>query len=65
MKTEDELYALMCENWGGTAYSTEVLCIFKNEALAQRAAKLWQGSTPTCDVRYFVEAVEFNNSEEE
>lgn len=58
-----KVYVLMCEMWTGTHYSVEVQEVFKDEELAQRTALAWQGKTPTCDVRYYVEAVDYNDLE--
>ena len=58
-----KVYVLMCEVWGGTNYSTIVQEVFKDEEFARRTALCWQGNHKTCDVRYYVEAVDYNELE--
>jgi len=59
----NKLYVLICENWTGTSYDKELIEIYKDEELAQRVALLCQGKTPVWDVRYYVEAVDYNDLE--
>ena len=57
----NKLYVLICENWTGTSYDKELIEIYKDEELAQRTALISQGKTPVWDVRYYVEAVDYND----
>jgi len=59
----NKLYVLICENWTGTSYDKELIEIYKDEELAQRTALASQGNTPVWDVRYYVEAVDYNDLE--
>lgn len=58
-----KVYVLMCEMWTGTHAAVEVQEVFKDEEFAQRTALAWQGNHKTCDVRYFVETVDYNDLE--
>lgn len=62
-KVNTKVYVLMAECWGGLKYYTELVEVFKDEKLAQRTALVNQGKIPTCDVRYYVEAVDYNGLE--
>jgi hypothetical protein len=57
----NNVYVLACEVWGGSSYGTEIMEVFADEELAHKAVLVWQGNIPTCDTRYFVEVVEFND----
>lgn len=59
----NKLYVLLCENWSGTTYDKELLEIFKDEELARRTALECQGKIPKCDIRYYVEVVDYNDLE--
>lgn len=59
----NKLYVLICENWTGTSYDKELIEIYKDEELAQRTALVSQWKTPVWDVRYYVEAVDYNDLE--
>lgn len=59
----NKVYVLMVERWGGNSYQTEVVEAFKDEEVAHYARIQNQGKLPNCDVRYYVEAVDFNDFE--
>lgn len=58
-----KVYVLMCEEWCGTNYCISIQEVFKDEEFAQRTALSWQGNHKTCDVRYYVETVDYNDME--
>lgn len=57
------IYVLMCDTWGGSNYITQVLQAYKDEELAQRTAIQSQSYYKPCDVRYWVEKVEYEDLE--
>lgn len=62
----NKLYLLIRECWTGTSYDSydkEFIEIFKDEELAQRTATLMQGKTPKCDVNYYIQQIEYNDTE--
>lgn len=52
------IYVLMCEVWNGSNYSTEVISAYTSFEKAEIERKAFQGKTPTCDTRYFIERTE-------
>lgn len=58
-----EVYVLMCQVWGGSSYSTEVVKVYKDEETAHRTALAYQGRTPKCDISYYVEKCEYEDFE--
>jgi hypothetical protein len=55
------IYILMCETWGGTNYTTEVVEAFSKQSSANAMEIACQMGYKTCDVRYWVEKVELSD----
>lgn len=52
------IYILMCEVWNGSNYGTEIVGAYTSSEKAENDRKAFQGKTPTCDTRYFIERTE-------
>lgn len=59
MKTPENLYVVVCDEWTGSRYARSNVGIYSTHDTAIMAAQSMQGNYQTSDIDYWVDEVEF------
>ena len=59
MKTPENLYLVVCDEWTGSRYARSNVGIYSTHDTASMAAQSMQGNYQTSDIDYWVDEVGF------